>query len=116
MCIRVSVLSLSSPCASLSYLSLLLCLQTCANKQCGKTLSKYYRGVCNLWDNDPTKKIYHCHDCGLCRIGEGLGMLVLARVCFSLLLRYRMCALFGSAPLSHFLSNPGGLLSIRLTT
>ena len=55
--------------------------QTCANKQCGKTLSKYYCGVCNLWDNDPTKKIYHCHDCGLCRIGEGLGMGLYTREC-----------------------------------
>ena len=30
-------------------------------------------GKCKLWDDDPEKKIYHCDDCGICRIGAGLG-------------------------------------------
>ena len=28
---------------------------------------------CKLWDDDPHKSIYHCNDCGICRIGKGLG-------------------------------------------
>lgn len=46
----------------------------CSNVACGKSMAHYFCKVCNLWDDDQTKKIYHCHDCGLCRIGEGLGM------------------------------------------
>jgi hypothetical protein len=23
--------------------------------------------ICKFWDNDPTKDIYHCPDCGICR-------------------------------------------------
>jgi hypothetical protein len=30
-------------------------------------------GQCKLWDDDPEKSIYHCNDCGICRIGQGLG-------------------------------------------
>lgn len=36
-------------------------------------VSKYYCKECKLWDSDPRKTIYHCHDCGICRIGKGLG-------------------------------------------
>jgi hypothetical protein len=46
----------------------------CCNVACGKPMAHYFCKVCNLWDDDQTKKIYHCQDCGLCRIGEGLGM------------------------------------------
>jgi hypothetical protein len=28
---------------------------------------------CRLWDDSPTKSIYHCADCGVCRVGKGLG-------------------------------------------
>ncbi|BFZ59852.1 hypothetical protein YB2330_000873 [Saitoella coloradoensis] len=42
-------------------------------KHCKKRLAKYYCDICRLWDDDPEKKIYHCPDCGICRIGEGLG-------------------------------------------
>ncbi|KAL8802613.1 MAG: hypothetical protein Q9182_003704 [Xanthomendoza sp. 2 TL-2023] len=41
--------------------------------QCGERSARYYCSVCKLWDDDPGKRIYHCHDCGICRIGEGLG-------------------------------------------
>jgi hypothetical protein len=47
--------------------------KNCINPECGKELAKYYCGECKLWDNDPKKNIYHCHDCGICRIGKGLG-------------------------------------------
>ncbi|KAJ3113272.1 hypothetical protein HK100_002042 [Physocladia obscura] len=47
--------------------------QICINPDCQKAVSKYYCKECKLWDNDPRKNIYHCYDCGICRIGKGLG-------------------------------------------
>ncbi len=41
--------------------------------ECGERGAWYYCGVCKLWDDDPKKSIYHCHDCGICRVGQGLG-------------------------------------------
>ncbi|KAI4103037.1 MAG: hypothetical protein LQ339_004401 [Xanthoria mediterranea] len=41
--------------------------------RCGEQSARYYCGVCKFWDNSPGKSIYHCNDCGICRIGEGLG-------------------------------------------
>ncbi|KAK0651288.1 hypothetical protein B0T16DRAFT_403538 [Cercophora newfieldiana] len=40
---------------------------------CGESASYYFCGVCKLWNDDPNKSIYHCNDCGLCRVGQGLG-------------------------------------------
>lgn len=40
---------------------------------CGEPGARYYCGVCKLWDNDNAKSIYHCNDCGICRVGQGLG-------------------------------------------
>lgn len=45
--------------------------EECAN--CGTETAYYYCPKCKLWDNDSTKRIYHCDDCGICRRGEGLG-------------------------------------------
>lgn len=42
-------------------------------KTCGEQAACYYCPICKLWNNDPRKAIYHCDDCGLCRLGEGLG-------------------------------------------
>ncbi|PWY66131.1 CHY and RING finger domain protein [Aspergillus sclerotioniger CBS 115572] len=42
-------------------------------EQCGERTAQYYCHTCKLWDNDPNKSIYHCNDCGICRIGQGLG-------------------------------------------
>ncbi|KAJ5489598.1 hypothetical protein N7539_004488 [Penicillium diatomitis] len=42
-------------------------------KQCEQVTAQYYCDICKLWDNDSKKSIYHCHDCGICRIGQGLG-------------------------------------------
>ncbi|KAJ3102319.1 hypothetical protein HK100_004390 [Physocladia obscura] len=47
--------------------------QDCINPDCQKRVSKYFCKDCKLWDDDPRKNIYHCHDCGICRIGKGLG-------------------------------------------
>ncbi|OAJ37547.1 hypothetical protein BDEG_21557 [Batrachochytrium dendrobatidis JEL423] len=48
--------------------------QDCTNLACGKRVARYYCKECKLWDDDPRKTIYHCHDCGICRIGKGLGI------------------------------------------
>lgn len=40
---------------------------------CGERGAWYYCDVCKLWDDDPNKSIYHCNDCGICRVGQGLG-------------------------------------------
>jgi len=45
--------------------------QDCSS--CSRRLARYYCDKCKLWDDDPRKPIYHCYDCGICRIGEGLG-------------------------------------------
>lgn len=42
-------------------------------RQCDEQTAQYYCDICKLWDNDSNKSIYHCHDCGICRIGQGLG-------------------------------------------
>ena len=42
-------------------------------RDCGVRSAWYYCGVCKLWDDDPQKSIYHCDDCGICRVGQGLG-------------------------------------------
>ncbi|KAG0238886.1 hypothetical protein BGW42_000047 [Actinomortierella wolfii] len=42
-------------------------------KDCQKQLARYYCNICKLWDDAPNKNIYHCDDCGICRIGQGLG-------------------------------------------
>ncbi|RDW76219.1 RING finger and CHY zinc finger domain-containing protein [Aspergillus mulundensis] len=42
-------------------------------KWCGGLAAQYYCVACKLWDNDASKSIYHCNDCGICRIGKGIG-------------------------------------------
>lgn len=42
-------------------------------RKCGNLAAWYYCSVCKLWDDDNEKSIYHCNDCGICRIGQGLG-------------------------------------------
>ncbi|KAG4101985.1 zf-CHY-domain-containing protein [Neocallimastix lanati (nom. inval.)] len=41
--------------------------------KCERCLARYYCDKCKLWDDEPKKSIYHCDDCGICRIGKGLG-------------------------------------------
>lgn len=45
--------------------------ETCSH--CGEYAAWYYCAKCKLWDNDSNKRIYHCDECGICRVGEGLG-------------------------------------------
>lgn len=42
-------------------------------QRCGEHAARYYCGVCKLWNDDANKSIYHCNDCGICRVGQGLG-------------------------------------------
>lgn len=42
-------------------------------RDCGQHAAWYYCDICKLWDDDASKRIYHCEDCGICRRGEGLG-------------------------------------------
>lgn len=42
-------------------------------KSCQVQAGCYYCAICKLWNNDPAKSVYHCDDCGICRLGEGLG-------------------------------------------
>lgn len=37
--------------------------------ECGFLLGHYFCSVCNMFDNNANKKIYHCEGCGICRIG-----------------------------------------------
>ncbi|OTB04170.1 hypothetical protein M426DRAFT_321023 [Hypoxylon sp. CI-4A] len=40
---------------------------------CGASAARYYCSICKLWNDDPDKPVYHCPDCGICRIGRGIG-------------------------------------------
>lgn len=41
--------------------------------KCGEQTATYYCPICKLWNNDPQKSVYHCDDCGICRLGQGIG-------------------------------------------
>ncbi|KAI1817108.1 hypothetical protein GGS20DRAFT_534583, partial [Poronia punctata] len=45
--------------------------QTCVS--CEAPAARYYCDICKLWNDDPDKPCYHCNDCGICRIGRGIG-------------------------------------------
>ena len=51
------------------------CSQPAADEcvRCGERMAWYYCDICKLWDDDTEKSIYHCHECGICRVGRGLG-------------------------------------------
>lgn len=55
----------------------MLCLycqtaQTCAKacRACHKSMAHYFCSICNLFDDDPAKEIFHCEKCGICRRGK----------------------------------------------
>ena len=45
--------------------------QTKSNKciKCGIKFGNYFCNICNLYDDDTSKKQFHCEKCGICRIG-----------------------------------------------
>lgn len=60
---------------------------------CSTAAAWYYCGVCKLWDDDADKAIYHCGDCGICRLGQGLGKdFFHCPVCLFLSLSARPCS------------------------
>lgn len=40
---------------------------------CDVQFAHYFCDKCKLYDDDELKDIYHCDDCGICRLGLGLG-------------------------------------------
>lgn len=46
---------------------------TCINEKCGKRFAKYFCEICVFYDDNPSRNIYHCHSCNVCRAGKGLG-------------------------------------------
>lgn len=49
----------------------------CVNPDCesaGSRFAKYFCSICNLYDDDEHKTIYHCPYCNVCRKGKGLGI------------------------------------------
>ena len=52
---------------------------TCVS--CNISFASYYCNICHLYDDDgPSKQIYHCSDCGICRVG-GADNFVHCNVC-----------------------------------
>ncbi|KAI9847861.1 MAG: hypothetical protein M1838_000720 [Thelocarpon superellum] len=51
------------------------CAQPAAERcvDCDQRAAWYYCSICKLWDDETEKSIYHCTDCGICRVGRGLG-------------------------------------------
>ncbi len=45
----------------------------CVREGCQQQFGKYFCKVCNLYNNDSDKQLYHCQYCNVCRVGEGLG-------------------------------------------
>lgn len=46
--------------------------QFCNN--CHKEMASYFCDICKLWSDEPEKSIFHCDDCGICRVGAGIGI------------------------------------------
>ncbi|POO03766.1 43kDa postsynaptic protein [Trema orientale] len=61
--------------------------QVCIN--CGVCMGEYFCDVCKLFDDDISKKQYHCSGCGICRIGgrENFFHCYKCGCCYSMLLK-----------------------------
>ncbi|DBA03206.1 TPA: hypothetical protein N0F65_003926 [Lagenidium giganteum] len=56
------------------------CAQDC--KECGTRMASYFCSVCNLFDNKgDEKQIFHCDDCGICRVGGRENFFHCAKCC-----------------------------------
>jgi len=83
----------------------------CIHPSCpaqGKPFASHYCGICNFYDDDATKKIYHCPFCNVCRSGLGLGIdyrhCMRCNACVSLSDSYHTCipqSLQGNCPICH---------------
>jgi zinc finger protein-like protein len=47
--------------------------KACREDGCGKTMARYFCEFCRFFDDDPSRNIYHCPSCNVCRVGKGLG-------------------------------------------
>ena len=36
-------------------------------------MARYHCTICHLFEDSRSRRIYHCADCRICRVGEGLG-------------------------------------------
>ncbi|XP_048228217.1 probable E3 ubiquitin-protein ligase RZFP34 [Ricinus communis] len=61
--------------------------QFCVN--CGVCMGRYFCKTCKLFDDDTSKKQYHCDGCGICRIGgrENFFHCYKCGCCYSILLK-----------------------------
>ncbi|XP_039058242.1 E3 ubiquitin-protein ligase MIEL1-like isoform X2 [Hibiscus syriacus] len=41
--------------------------QLCSN--CGVNMGEYFCDICKFFDDDTEKEHFHCHECGICRVG-----------------------------------------------
>lgn len=39
-----------------------------------RRMARYYCDICHIFIDTPKMNVYHCDKCGICRIGEGLGI------------------------------------------
>ncbi|KAL0484350.1 RING finger and CHY zinc finger domain-containing protein [Acrasis kona] len=39
-------------------------------EKCNKSFGRYFCGKCNFFDDTFNKKLYHCDECGICRVGK----------------------------------------------
>lgn len=46
----------------------------CNNLDCKHEFAKYFCSVCKIYEDNPSRKLYHCHSCNVCRVGKGLGI------------------------------------------
>ena len=42
-------------------------------RACHAGMARYHCSICQLFDDEPGRDIYHCPFCNLCRLGKGLG-------------------------------------------
>ncbi|OQS04246.1 hypothetical protein THRCLA_03511 [Thraustotheca clavata] len=82
--------------------------KTCTNQACGIEFARYFCDVCKFYDDDPTKDIYHCEKCRICRIGKGLGIDYFhcdkCNACMSITLKKHKCverSLESDCPICH---------------
>lgn len=80
----------------------------CINEQCKQEFARYFCDVCKFYDDDPSKSIYHCDKCKICRIGKGLDIDYFhcdrCNACMSISLKTHKCverSLESDCPICH---------------
>ncbi|KAG2621210.1 E3 ubiquitin-protein ligase MIEL1-like [Panicum virgatum] len=61
--------------------------QVCVS--CGVNMGEYFCDICKFYDDDTEKLVYHCNDCGICRVGgkDNFFHCVKCGSCYSVALR-----------------------------